>query len=60
MTVVGAGVSSRRPMDRGRLAPQVKQIRSPGLTSAAQFGQVGVAIVSSSAASSPDGQESPQ
>ena len=43
MMVVGAGGSSsgRR---WGRLAPQVKQMRSPGLTSAAQAGQVTVAM----------------
>jgi hypothetical protein len=29
------------------LAPQVKQIRSPGFTSAAQLGQVSVDIMSS-------------
>ena len=47
MTVVGAGQSSSRGLFRGRLAPQVKQIRSSGLTSAAQLGQVSVAIMSS-------------
>jgi hypothetical protein len=47
MTVVGAGPSSSRGLILGRLAPQVKQIRSSCFTAAAQLGQVSVAIVSS-------------
>ncbi len=47
MTVVGAGASSSRGLILGRLAPQVKQIRSSCFTAAAQLGQVSVAIMSS-------------
>ena len=47
MIVGGAGRHPpRRPL-RGRFAPQVKQMRSLGLTSAAQAGQVRVAMSSS-------------
>jgi hypothetical protein len=47
ITVFAAGESSSLTTVRGRLAPQVKQIRSPGFTSAAQLEQVSVAITSS-------------
>ncbi len=47
MTVVGAGGSSSRDRWRGRFAPHVKQIKSSARTSAAQFGQLSVAIRSS-------------
>ncbi len=47
MIVVGAGWSSSQAPARGRLAPQVKQMRSTGLTTAAQVGHVRFAISSS-------------
>jgi hypothetical protein len=45
MIVVGAGGSSSADRVLGRLAPQVKQMRSLGLTSAAQAGQVNVTMM---------------
>ena len=40
--IVAAGCSSSGASLRGRFAPQVKQMRSAGFTSAAQAGQVSV------------------